>query len=365
MKDYLGKMVRQKRPKGKDGKNRDTARVTIVKNGIKQTYSLGRFGSPEAEQAYKKLAVQFYSDSLSLEKDNTEIANLFADYIQNAPGIGIDPEKYKIKKVVLWCTELFGDMPCSDFSFMTLSTIKERIIVESKEHNYTQLYANQLFSVAKRMFTYGVLKGWIDGKFLSVIKSYPNISESLKPLKKREAVPDEVVEATLKYMRQPYIDIIRLIRSACLRPGELLRLRKSDIEIKDGCWVVRVKSKTERYGYNRVIVFNKYEQDLLKKWIREDSEVIFYTTQHNPVKHVNLSKNIQYALQIAEKEGEHIPKWTAYQLRHAAFTENVEKYGVEIASKLAGHANLNMAKIYDHSTEAILIKLAQEARKHD
>ena len=39
--DYLGKPIRQKRPKGKNGENRDTAKVTIIKNGIKQVFSLG------------------------------------------------------------------------------------------------------------------------------------------------------------------------------------------------------------------------------------------------------------------------------------------------------------------------------------
>lgn len=365
MKDYLGKMVRQKRPKGKGGQNRDTAKVTIVKDGIKHTYSLGRWGSKEADKAYKQLAAQFYSDSLSFEKDKTEIANFFVYYLENVPSIKIDPKGCCTKKVIQWCTELFGGEPCSSFSFASLSMIKERIVEEAKARNYTQVYANQLFSVAKRIFKYGVLKGWLDGSVLPVIKSYPSITEPLKPMKKRETVSDEVVEATLKYMKQPYVDIIRLIRSACLRPCELLRIRKSDIEVKDGCWIIRVKSKTERYGYSRIIVFNQQEQAILKKWIRENSEILFLTNHGNPVKQINIVQNINKAIQVANSRGENIPKWTAYQLRHTAFTENVEKYGVEIASKIAGHADLNMAKIYDHSTESILIKLAQEARKPD
>lgn len=365
MKDYFGKMVRQRRPKDKDGKNRDTAKVTIVKNGIRHTYSLGRYGSEEAEQAYKKLATQFYSDSLSFDKDKTDIANFFVDYLQHAPLNKSDLKNYKTKKIIRWCIELIGRDPCSSFSFATLSIIKERIVEECKAKNLTKDYANQLLAVAKHIFTYGVLKGWFDGSMLPVIKAYPMITELLKPLNKREAVPDDVVETTLKYLKQPYADIVRLIRSACLRPCELLRIRKSDIEVKDGCWIVRVKSKTERYGYNRIIVFNQQEQEILKKWIREDSEILFWTNRKTPIEERNIIPNLKNAIQRANRNGENIPDWTPYQLRHAAFTENVERYGVEIASKIAGHANLNMAKIYDHSTESILIKLAQEARKHD
>ncbi|MBQ2619810.1 MAG: tyrosine-type recombinase/integrase [Thermoguttaceae bacterium] len=365
MKDYLGKMVRQKRPKDKDGNNRDTAKVTIVKNGIRHTYSLGRYGSKEADQAYKKLAAQFYSDSLSFDQDKMKIAHLLADYLQHTPLKKGTPKTYRIKKVIRLCIEVIGEDTCSSFSFASLAIIKERILEDCKANNLTQTYANQLLSAAKSIFTYGVLKGWLDGKVLPVIKAYPMITGTLKPLKKREAVSDDVVETTLKYMKQPYVDIIRLIRSACLRPCELLRIRKSDIEVKDGCWVVRVKSKTERYGYSRIIVFNQKEQEILKNRIKEDSELLFCTNRKTPVKELNLIQNIKKAIQRANRNGENIPRWTAYQLRHAAFTENAEKYGVEIASKIAGHANLNMARIYDHSTESILIKLAQEARTHD
>lgn len=365
MKDYIGKKVRQRRPKGKNGECRDTVKVTLVKHGIKRVYSLGRWGSPEAEQAYNQLMVQYYSDTLPTDSKQKTMVEMFNDYLLHSDFPPIDKTRYRTKKILRWCVELFGSSPCSSFSFATLSLVKERIVTDCRNRNLTQAYANQLLYMAKHIFTYGVLNGWLDGSALSIIKSYPSITERLKPLKKRVAVPDEVVEATLKYMVQPYIDIIRLIRSACLRPSELLNMRKSDIEIKDGCWVVRVKSKTERYGYSRIIVFNQNEQEILKKWIKEDSEVLFYNIKGNPIRELNLGMALRVALRLAEKRGEKIPKWTAYQLRHAAFTENVEKYGVEIASKVAGHANLNMARIYDHSTESILIKLAQEARKND
>ena len=365
MKDYIGKIVRQRRPKGKNGECRDTAKVTLVKHGIKRVYSLGRWGSPEAEQAYNQLMVQYYSDSLPVEPKQTAMVELFNDYLEHSEFPPMDKTRYRTKKVLRWCVELFGSTPCSSFSFATLSIIKERIVTDCRNRNLTQVYANQLLFMAKHIFTYGVLKGWLDGSVLPIIKAYPAITERLKPLKKRTAVPDEVVEATLKYMVQPYIDIIRLIRSACLRPSELLNIRKSDIEVKEDCWVIRVKSKTERFGYSRIIVFNQKEQEILKKYIRKDSEVLFYNSKGTPVRELNLGMALRVALRLAERRGEKIPKWTAYQLRHAAFTENVEKYGVEIASKLAGHANLNMAKIYDHSTEVLLIKLAQEARKTD
>lgn len=361
MRDYVGKVVRQKRPKGKYGECRDTAKITLVKNGVKHVYSLGRWGSPEAEQAYNKLMVQYYSNSLEVNTDHRILSDYFRSYmlsLQDEPLTYV--KKSYIKKVIAWGMELVGSLPCSKLSFSTLTLFKDKILQEAKKNNWTSLHANKILYMCKHILLQGVINGWFDPSLLPIIKSYPPIKERLKTLRTRTAVSDDVVNTTLKYMRQPYADMVRLIRSACLRPSELLRLRKKDIVVKKGCWVVNIKSKTERYGYERIIVFTPNEQAILKKWIQKDSDILFKTRFGGPCSYYSLKEAIKMGIKRANEAGEHVPYWTSYQLRHAAFTENVKKYGVEVASKLAGHSNLNMARIYDHSTESILIDLAQK-----
>lgn len=360
MKDYVGKVVRQKRPKGKHGECRDTAKITIVKNGVKRVYSLGRWGSPEAEQARKKLMLQYYSDKLPALDNNATIGDFLTYYLEHREPLKFDTRNTHTKKVVNMGYDLLSKERCSDVSINTITIIKERLVREARERNLTKAYVNTSLLVWKKILEFGVINGWFDAAFLPIVKLYPPIKENLKGLKKRTGIEWDTVEATLKYLPQPYVDMVRLIYSACLRPIELLRIRKSDIEVKEDCWVVRVKSKTERYGYERILVFNKYEQELLKKWIKEDDEVLFRTKHGKVCTQDSLRYALFRAINKANKNGENIPYWTSYQLRHAAFTNNVKKYGVEIASKLAGHANLNMARIYDHSTEDILINMAHK-----
>ena len=352
MKDYAGKMVRQKRPKGKDGKCRDTAKATIVKNGIKRDYSLGRWGSPEAEQAYKRLLADYYSDAIPVSSSSEPMVVFLDHYNDYAEPLKSDPGRYRTKKVLRLALLTCGDIPCSKFNFSTITLLKERIVQEAIKNGWTKAYANQLLSIWKKILVYGVLNGWLDSNLLPLITSYPPITENLKPLATREAVNDDYVERTLKYTSARNADIIRLIRSACLRPTELLRLKKSDIQIKEGKWVAYIPSKTKRFGYSRIVVFTEKEVEILQRWITDD-DLIFKLNAHS------LSVIVSKAIKKANENGENIPKWTPYQLRHAAFTENVEKYGVEVAAKLAGHSSLNMAKIYDHSTEGILLKLAE------
>ena len=108
MKDYIGKMVRQRRPKDKNGKCRDTARVTVVKDGVKKVYSLGRWDSSEAHKAYKKLQADFYADTLDIAPDTTDLATFFVHYWERAEPLKSDPGRYRTKKVLKWATELCG-----------------------------------------------------------------------------------------------------------------------------------------------------------------------------------------------------------------------------------------------------------------
>ncbi len=103
-------------------------------------------------------------------------------------------------------------------------------------------------------------------------------------------------------------------------------------------------------------MFTEKEVELLQKWATADGDILLDITPQY------INNQITDAIRRANKQGENIPHWTAYQLRHTAFTENVKQYGVELAAKLAGHANLDMARIYDHSTEDMLLALAEKRK---
>jgi len=63
-------------------------------------------------------------------------------------------------------------------------------------------------------------------------------------------------------------------------------------------------------------------------------------------------KAIQFGIVKANKvlpDGEKIPKFHPYQLRHAAITKASFENGRDAAQALAGHTSSNMTEIYDHS----------------
>ena len=57
-------------------------------------------------------------------------------------------------------------------------------------------------------------------------------------------------------------------------------------------------------------------------------------------------------------EGEKIPHWTPYQLRHTAATETSKIAGKEKTKALLGHRSIQMTEIYDHSDLSVREELA-------
>jgi integrase len=58
-------------------------------------------------------------------------------------------------------------------------------------------------------------------------------------------------------------------------------------------------------------------------------------------------------------EGEKIPHWFPYQIRHAAGTETEKTLGLDKAQALLGHKTANITKRYAHGQLAIVESLAR------
>ena len=78
--------------------------------------------------------------------------------------------------------------------------------------------------------------------------------------------------------------------------------------------------------------------------------------------HHSYRNAVKYAIEKANREGQNIPHWTPYQLRHAGITEVEKTEGLEAARALAGHTTVNMTKHYAHGRQAITEELARNRR---
>ena len=422
-KNTISKILRQRRKPGANGECRDTARCIVRINGKKQYYSLGRYGSPEAEAEYERIKSKFESEDVE-KKDPTGKTSevLFGLYSQEfLQGEHLTADQHLDITTITYAQERFPPFFLEDFSMTYLVAFQNYLVeiapdeglIERKDkppvrkRPWTRYYVNCLMKHFKKILVWGINHGLLSPIYRESIRLFPGIT-SYKPRglpdrPPRESVRDSDVLATLPFLPPIIADMVKIQRAACLRPSEVCSLLVGDIIFNDSgmAFVSKAKNKIARKGVRRQIAFGNAEQAILHKYCdgRNPDEYVFSMRQYAAWQHAQKRANrktpmtpsqrqrdkdnkktrfdryreditsnlysrvIRRAVQQAIKENPDVKPWTPYQLRHAAYSALSAQYGVDIASKVAGHLSPNMARIYDHSAAEVSQRIAAEREK--
>jgi len=207
-------------------------------------------------------------------------------------------------------------------------------------------------------------------------------STPAKEPKRRRPVPDEHLALTLPKLPSAVRGLVELQRRTGARAGEILGLRRADVDTSGEIWIVRLEHhKTEHHGKRRTLTIGPKGQEILRRhWAgKSPFEPIFSPRDSmrdkaaeapshrrpdqkpNPRltdRRVGESYSIRtYALAIKTaiealnadrtKEGlPTIPIWTSHELRHAYATEARHAFGLELAQAALGHATADMTEHY-------------------
>lgn len=390
------KMLEMKR-KGR----KSAAIVKISINGKQKTFYLGPWGSQEADQKYRELAKEYYAGNLCQNEEVSKavlngttidvVYNQFLSMLENRPE---SSDKRNYKAALWYAAQAMPNFRCDEISPLHLARFQDYLVsianevaeevraedgmlIQRKKGKWSRQYCNKLFNFYKTVLRFGVNKGLIPYQFLAVINGFHAIplNDTLTEKESVEDVPDDVVIATLPFLAPQIADMVKLIRGACMRPSELCRLKVGDLDQTGKKWKCKIKGKTSRFGFDRFIAFSQSETEILKKRVegktdeqfvfspKEAMQELWATLEQGDKERDNarldrygdcwttegISHAITRGIRKAKKAGVEIPHWTAYQLRHAAYTKNAAQYGIEVASKIAGHSSIDMSKVYDHS----------------
>jgi hypothetical protein len=177
------------------------ARVRI---GGKVHY-LGPYGSPESRERYGKLVAAWMRDNEVTHEDcpNLKVRQLTALYWDHAQGYYVKNGKpsghlHIVKNALKYLNADFRDLPAVELGPKRLTQFRDRLI----ERGFSRKYVNDLVSVVKRMYRWGLETENVPG--------VPNIQAMLargvawakkgrtkaKEPPKVKPVPDDVVEST-------------------------------------------------------------------------------------------------------------------------------------------------------------------------
>ena len=364
--------------------HKTTGQAVVTLSG--KAFYLGEHGTPDSKQRYDLLVSQWLANGRLLPEAKSKrqivVAELLVSYWvfakdfykKNGKPTGEIPP---LKSALRTFKELYGNVPVDDVGPLLLIAYQNSLV----EAGLCRKYVNQQTGRIKRIFKWGVSRELVPvgvHQALSTVSWLRKGKTNAKEYAPVEAVSDDVVEATLKYVvYEPAKAMIRFQRLVGCRPGELFILRPMDIDRSggghDGVWLYRPEShKTEHHGQERVIVIGPEAQRILSPYLlREESELCFQRRKGQPFKRLHYSQAIHRACRKAFpppkgtagetlKRWEKEHHWTPNQLRHATATTVRREHGLEAAQVVAGHANARTTEIY---AERDLAKAAEVMAK--
>ena len=407
-----------KAKKRKKGGKKDSSRVLKIRRDgnyacvylNKKKVRLGRYGSPEAEVAFRQLQVQVFTDptlSSLTPREHITVDVLCAGYKEYVKEH--DPSHYYSIKTAV-------DIFLENFKGCAIDSLDSRhfLILQDKfvDHGVSRRYCNVLMGFVRAMLKWGAIRKIASPLVLAEAKLIPALKKGKtrapeKPPRKN--VPDEVVNRTLPHLLPTIRSIVEIQRATGSRPSEICRMKVGEIDQKgyvspDGVTIWLYVPGThkndwrDQEDHQRIIPLGKLEQRILIPRLvgKSDDDYVFSPRdteqerrerdaakrktkvqpsqilrkkrnakkpkrERTPYTSEGYNRALTYAIEAANKKlskGKQIPSWTPYQLRHSAVTNIALAHGLDIARATVGQKSLEVAQGYNHSDVRIAIEQA-------
>jgi hypothetical protein len=295
----------------------------------------------------------------------------------------------RVRRSLKFVKGLYGLRPATDFGPLTLNAVRAQMI----EAGWVRRHINHCIGCIKRCFKWAAGEEIIPGSVPHALWAVDGLKRGCTNAKESSPVlpvEDVVVEASLPYMSPPVKAMVQLQRLAGMRPGEVVLMRPCDLDHGASIWLYRPEShKTEHHGIERVIFLGPQAQAILQPFLLRDPEAQCFSpreaiadlrarqrtnrksrvqpsqvcrkkrvTKKEPRERYTrdpYTRAIIYAIARANRErlkagpipaGDYVPHWHPNQLRHTAATEARQRFGLEAAQVLLGHAKADVTQVY-------------------
>ena len=367
---------------------------------------LGRTGTPEASDAFRRLQIQVLTDPtyLSPKPEHVTVDTLCLGYLGYAQEH--DPGHFSaIKTAIEVLLQLATGQPVESLDSRSFILLQGMFV----DYGASRTYCNALMGFIRAMLKWGVLRKLVPHQVYVEAKFVPPLKQGKTRAPEnpeREAVPDEVVERTLPFMSLTVAAMVQVQRMTGMRPSEICRMRVGDIDkTRDPeLWYYSPRHKTEGHIGKKPIPLGKPEQKLIAPYLigKKPSEAVFsprtamqewhaerranrktkvtpsqlerekkrakhprprqphefYDRNSYRIAVLNAIKKVNKTL----PEDQQIPHWSPYLLRNSAATEIELEYGLDEAQAQLGHTTANMTKRYSKAQLRQREKLARNRR---
>lgn len=163
------------------------------------------------------------------------------------------------------------------------------------------------------------------------------------------SVSELQVRSTCLYATEKLATMIWVQWHTGMRPGELVIMTRSSIEMAMAPWVYRpVEHKTSHRGKDRIIVLGPKAMAALEPWLAGlQTDCLFEGVRHGRTPTGEPMRPHSYANAIARINQEHgLDAWTPNQIRHAYATRLERAAGKAAAQLMLDHSDERVTDIY-------------------
>jgi integrase len=348
---------------------------------------LGKFDSPDSWQKYYRLLADANGSSPgpSQPPENgaaISVAELAAYYVQHAReyyGRTNPDEKHRIKVAIAPLVELYASLPVSEFSPRKFKHVRQRLVDRRNARSHKPLsryYVNQVASVIKRIFKWGVSEELVPAAVYHSLLTVPSLKKGRTPgvaeSKPVAPVPEEHIAPVVAVVSPEVGTMIQLQRLTGMRPDEVTIMRPCDLDTSGDVWcytiasrfqgdfIAAAGSKTDwrETVDEKCVYLGPQAQTVLRPWLRDKKplEYLFnpravarrynkaLSKKRPPRNHYDDESYCQAVTRGCRRAG--VPVWTPGRLRHNAGTSIERQFGIEAARLVLGHRELSTTRIY-------------------
>ena len=172
--------------------------------------------------------------------------------------------------------ELYGSTSVKDFRPTSLKAVRQQMIDAGLSRRTINARVNRI----RRIFKWGVENDHIDPSVLHALKAVEPLRRGRCEVKEGpgvKPVDEKVVEQTLAHMAPMVQTMVRVQLHTGMRPGELVKMRRRDIDTAGKVWLYRPEShKTQHHGHDRTIYIGANAQKYLESYLGTDLDAVVF-----------------------------------------------------------------------------------------
>jgi len=341
---------------------------------------LGKYGTPEAQAAYHRLIGEWLAASAPTEISLRFVTELIAAYTRHAERYyrrdgRPTSQVHAVKAALQYLQTLYGDLPLADFGPRRLKAVRQSMI----RGGLARRTINARIRIIVRAFRWAASNELIGADLWHRLRTVEGLRRGRggRETEPRRPVAWSDVAAVRPHVSAQVWAMIRLQWHTGMRPGEVVRMRTSNVDRSGRSWLYRPAShKTAWRGHDRVIVLGPRAQDALAPWLRpaEPEAPLFQPIEaerawraalvaerkarggvgnhkrpaqrprHRPGRQYSVCSYRRAIARACEKAG--VARWTPHQIRHTFKMRAARAGGLEAARAALGHRSVSVTAHY-------------------